>query len=359
MKGESLTSISISPLSSTAKSEAKDQNEKKLKICRFLVQNIQGKGGNTPSDYIIDLSASHHGLFHLVLSVFRILREHSLTEDCYYSHLWSFQFDGSTFQYGWRDHSSNSIHHLDEKDVRILADLKEPLKEGQKGIFSGESAKFNIVLKKIHTKDNAFSESFPKVMPVCNNFSANLLDDFMNDQLKSCAIKLRDEFAAYFNGNNEWRRNRKGGETWILKQPIAKIWSYEECKIMRILLDCNCKFKKAWSNIMMYAFPDRPEAGTSVKWYQLKKEGCLFSNDGKGGIVLAKRLALTSLEAALEKGVPKVGRNPDAKSEDILRKRGIITENMTSFEKRQKVLYFREFCDSDESDSSDFGINAF
>lgn len=76
-------------------------------------------------------------LFDLILKAFEILNKEKLTDDEYYSHLWSIVFDGTKFDYGWRvsPGTDDPINHIDDHYIK-------------QGKFEGESASFDFVVKK-------------------------------------------------------------------------------------------------------------------------------------------------------------------------------------------------------------------
>ena len=92
---------------------------------------------------------------------------------------------------------------------------------------------------------------------------------------------------------------------------------------------------------------DRPEPGTSMKWYALnKKDYFMIERIGNGmtneaRIRLAKRLAKKRMVDFLERGSPKNEPHPDKIYEAKLRKRGIITNDMSESERKRLCVQYR------------------
>lgn len=318
-------------------------------VCRFLIKNLQGGGGHAKAEYRIDLVTSKHGLLDMVVKVFEVLQKEKLTADRYSSHLWSLTLAGTNFENGWRSHHSgpgSKMNHLDEEDIRLLKDLAKPLADGQKGRFSGESAKFDIVVEKavVASIDPTKVKAYPKLTAVKNPVSSKLEADWLsNQQQADCAMK-RAAWIDYYQGDNVWKRDQHDhrSQELVAAKPEHGRWSPDELEIMGLLMKAGCKFKKSWKNILEFALVDRAETSASGQWYKLQKAtyhldyiGRNKSNEQR--ILLAKRLAKSSMETFLENAVPKLGPHPWEKTEAILRKRGWIDDTMSSALKKQKI----------------------
>lgn len=301
------------------------------KVCRFLITNLQGKRGYAKNDYRIDLLHSKHGLYNIAETVFDIMDKEKLTTDFIYSHLWNMTFSKNVYKNGWRRqrrpgsdewNRPATITDIDEGEPRLFSGLDVPLEKGQKGKFSGESASFDYVLESIVDMSAASDKAavaYPHVSKVANKISAKLEDDWLTPSRKSQCNKHRDMWRKFYSGKNSWKQLQRGDRAFTRAKPIAPMWG-EELKIMGLLINADCKFKKSWTNIMQYAFVDRTESACSMRWYQLKKEDYRLEWYGKGKsasekIVLAKRLAKSMMKDQLERK-PKRERHPYANSKE-------------------------------------------
>ncbi len=305
------------------------------KVCRFLITNLQGKRGYAKNDYRIDLLQSKHGLYNIAETVFDIMDKEKLTDDFIYSHLWDMTFNKKVYKNGWRRQMRPGsdewdrpakVTDIDEGEPRLFSGLDAPLEKGHKGKFSGESASFDYVLESIVDMSAAASKdkqpavtSYPHVSKVANKISTKLEDDWLTPSQKSQCNKLAESWLKFYSGNNSWKRARRGDRAFTRAKPVAPMWG-EELKIMGLLINADCKFKKSWTNIMQYAFVDRTESACSMRWYQLKKEDYRLKWYGKGKsaaekILLAKRLAKSMMKNQLERK-PKREPHPYANSEE-------------------------------------------
>jgi hypothetical protein len=359
--------------SSSTKPSASSSDESTV-VCRFRISQLQGSGSNAyaKNDYFVDLDTSQHGLFDLVTSVFIILQQREkLTYDEVYSHLWYMEFNNIKYAYGWRTTNGTSSggygsgsNLLDEQEPRLLNALPFLLEKGQKGSFQGQSASFDMVVEDddLETLLDAAqaATSYPKITAIPNTMSSKLESDFIpsDDQTKQDCHSLAQKWLAYYQGNNEWRLD-SGTRDWVLRQPICPTWSGEECEIMGLLLNSGCKFKKSWTNVLQYAFLDRSEGATSGMWYKLQRESYrreyigrrLPSTDDR--ILLAKRLAKARMLQLLQAGVPDCPPpHPHERTEKVLRKRGMITDDMDEETKKMKLR--RYHADVDILDRDDW-----
>ena len=323
--------------------ESEEVNPNDDKVCRFLITDISAARGYTKTDYRIDLLQSKHGLYDIATTVFEeILDKEKLTDDRIYSHLWSMTFNKKTYNNGWRrqtfpdSNEWNRPAEANEVDVgerRLFSGFDAVLEIGQKGQFSGESASFDYVLESLTDVSSAVpasknkgkeATSYPLVSKVPNSISSKVEDDWLTPAQKSQCTALQETWKRFYKGNNSWKQvKRPGHRAFTRAKPTAPQWG-PELKIMGLLINADCKFKKCWNNILQYAFVDRTEAGCSMRWYQLKKEDYRLQYYGRGmsstaRISLAKRLAKTMMKDQLERKKPKRERHPyaDAREERL------------------------------------------
>ena len=311
-----------------------NNNNNNNKVCRFLITNLQGGYGYANNDYHIDLIQSKHGLYEIVEIVFRILAKEGLTTDSIYSHLWNISFNKKMYKNGWRYqigiwNRPPKDTDIDEGEPRLFSGLETPLQEGQKGKFGGESASFQYVLESMTDVSPASKDSqavtYPHVVKIANTISFQVEDDWVTPSQKLQCNKLRKTWVKFYSGNNSWKQVRDDHtrRAFIRGKPCAPVWQ-DELKIMGLLINADCKFKKSWTNIMQYAFVDRTESACSMRWYQLKKEDYRLKWYGRGKsaaekISLAKRLAKSMMEVKLER-MPKRECHPYANArEKVLR----------------------------------------
>mmetsp|Transcript_21444 Transcript_21444/g.35500 ORF Transcript_21444/g.35500 Transcript_21444/m.35500 type:complete len:386 (-) Transcript_21444:80-1237(-) len=314
-------------------------------VCRFLIQNIQARSEHAKSNYHVDLLVSQHGLFDIVLQVWEILMNESLTQDLYTSHLWSLQFNKVRYSYGWRRCSGATVkNHLDEESIIPLKDLN--VSTGQKGHFNGESASFDFVLVDADYKHPAAAvDEYPKTTALAASFTSDLSNDWIhsNAGLEQAALEFRKNYKEYIQGDqNEWRHDRQTYE-FVLCKPESPRWTHEEETIMGLLLRAGCKFVKSWKSVLQYTLVHRAQTAASGQWYKLQREAYRLEYIGRNldteaRMVLAKRLAKSHLESALEQGVPPTSPpHPFIKTEEVCRKRGLIDDGMSPETKRHKL----------------------
>jgi len=315
------------------------------KVCRFIITKLQGGKGYAKNDFRIDLLQSKHGLYDIAETVFDILGKEKLTHDMIYSHLWGLSFNNKSYKNGWRHQHYTSgewdrpatSRDIDYGEPRLFSGLEVPLEEGQKGKFGGESASFDFELESITDIDMTTAATataaaaaaaatataaskedvtyYPHVSKVVSQISTKVEDDWVTPTQKSQCIKLRNKWVKFYSGKNGWKEMRHGGDrSFTRAKPSSPTWSRGEMKIMGLLLNSDCKFKKCWTNIMQYAFVNRTESACSMKWYQLKKEDYRLQYIGSGlsdteRISLAKRLAKSMMKVQLETK-PKRERHP-------------------------------------------------
>jgi hypothetical protein len=381
-KQQTSSSNNAADSSSTNKPSSSSSDESTV-VCRFRISQLRvpGSSAYAKNDYFVDLVKSQHGLLDLVTSVFVILQQREkLTSDQFYSHLWYMKFNNIKYAYGWRTTNGTSSggdvtvsNHLDEQEPRLLNALPFLLEKGQKGSFHGESANFDMVVEDaaLETLLDAAqaASSYPKITAIPNTMSSKLESDFIpsDDQTKQECHSLAQKWLAYYQGNNEWRRDRDTCE-WVLRQPIRPAWGAEECQIMGLLLNSGCKFKKSWTNVLRYAFLDRSEGATSGEWYKLQKESYRRDHIGRSlpskeeRILLAKRLAKARMLKLLQAGVPDgPPPHPHERTEKVLRKRGMITDDMDEVTKKMKLRMYHGDVDMLDSDyeSDDDGVRIY
>ena len=208
--------------------------KQKLTVCRFFITKLEAREGFAKSDYTIDLIIEKHGLYDLVSTVFEILHHENLTDDRLTSHLWGIDFDGLRYKYGWRDSRflGDSIKDwnrppnktdIDHGERRIFASLANPLKDGQKGRFSGESAEFNVVVEcaSVETiEDDAIDiqiahpfyreqtksslPSYPKFVKIETKVSGAVMNDWIDRDTMVRCDQLRLAWSDYFHSENDW-----------------------------------------------------------------------------------------------------------------------------------------------------------
>lgn len=226
-----------------------------LTVTRFLIQNLEGGRGFANTDYHIDLIYEIHGLYDLVSVVYDLLLKEKLTYDRVTSHLWNISFAGVTYRNGWRrycpygnefDRPANETD-IDEGEPRMLSVLPTTLEKGQKGVCSGESAKFDIVVectslekldeKKISVniaspwpltdaeeeekkKKSSLRPQYPKVNPVALHISASIEDDWITNSEKARCITIGSAWDKYYTTESSWKRDRRTG-AWLKSKPCS------------------------------------------------------------------------------------------------------------------------------------------
>ena len=389
---ESLTHIVESEATAPPTNGAKSND--KLTVSRFLIQNIQGGRGYATADYSIEFIREKHGLYDLVSAVFGIMWKEKLTQDDIYSHLWNVTFEGTTCSVlacfanpveGTYDRSPTS-GDIDEGESRIFSSLAVPLAKGQKGSFSGSSANFDFVVddaavgevdesdivvtlyspwggvqkseddKDKEKKDDKNASSltmtnYPKCKKVASQLSGSMDSDWIaSTETKTKCLRLSNAWFEFFQGLNSWKRDRRT-LGWLPTKPQSPPWNVDEITIIGLLLNSDSKFKKSWTNILQYAFLNRTESATSMKWYLLKgKESYRIEHYGRGmtnenRIKLAKRLARKNMLGLFDIGTPKKDPHPNARLESQLRKHGIIDDGTDDFERKRLCVQYRGIFD--------------
>ena len=161
---------------------------------------------------------------------------------------------------------------MDWGERRMLSELYVRL--GQEGRKSGESLAFDLkvldVSKTVSSKDvlvnipqcilfsdDRFEQcgggkkgdtnvTYPKVAKVAMSISGTLSEDWIDDATKAQSGQLRNVWIRYNSGMNGWKRNRTTGD-WLPCKPISPNWGQgDEFKIIGLLINSGCTFKKSW-----------------------------------------------------------------------------------------------------------------
>lgn len=253
--------------------DANTNEDEEYTVCRFEVQNLKARGNHANNDYSVSMLVGKHGLFDLVLKVFEILHDGNLTEDEYYDHLWSINFNGHTYYYGWRGFRGSAVDdglvptptsHIDGREIRPLHDLG--LEEGQMGDFMGESAYFEFVVKEIGGVPEQ-GVQYPVYSAIPPLFSSLLSDDWISDDQITECLDARDDWQDYYNG---WDYATTVDGHYC--HPRAPYWRDFEEELLGLLINAGHKFAKCWKNVLQYAFVDRTKSATSQRWLKLQKE---------------------------------------------------------------------------------------
>ena len=323
-------------------------------VCRFLISQLRAGTNLSDCDYYVDLVLHKHSLYDIVVQVFEEIWSKKLTSESMHRHLWSFKWIGRVYVNGWRDaprwsqdEMGASGNHIDEKEPRLLANLG--LEAGQRGRFEGQSALFSVTLIEMNGVIASSIDSYPQTTPVPQNFTNKLDADWLSDEEKQQCEVLIEKWCEYFNGDNAWRRKRdydREGPRYELKKPAFPEWRPEEVLLMGLLINADCKFKKSWSSILQFAFPDRRETACSGMFYKLKgNQNYRVAGFGQGLasselVLQAKTMAKGRMREFLASGPPKIGPNPEVEAERALRKRGIIDDDTDPDVKRSRILEF-------------------
>lgn len=196
---------------------------------------------------------------------------------------------------------------------------------------------------------------YPKTAKLAIQVSGSVANDWIGTEDAGPCIQLRHAWSTYYAGENSWKRDRRTYD-WIVGKPLSPPWNGNEMEIMGLLLNSDCKFKKSWNHILQYAFVDRSESATSMKWYQLKgKCSYMIEYHGRGmtnqaRIQLAKRLAKKHMTNSLDRGCPVKDLHPNANLEQQLRKRGMINDDTDASERKRLCAMYRDYHDSEWDD---------
>jgi len=254
-------------------------------------------------------------------------------------------------------------YDLDKGERRLLDSLEKPIVNGERGVCSGESARFDFVVEnadmKVKVDPIDYSPVYTRITPVPIQLSTRVEDDWISSDKKSRSIELRSRWWSYIQGKNSWKRDRRTLE-WIASKPLSSCWGGDEINIIGLLINAGMKFKKSWTNIMQFAFVDRAETATSGQWYKLKKEQYRIEYTGRGltsgeRIRLAKRLSKSLLRRHFDHGAPKKEPHPWKRTEDALRKRNKIDDTTSVEEKKRLCAMYRDAYGGSDSEESLWG----
>ncbi|CAJ1913445.1 unnamed protein product [Cylindrotheca closterium] len=275
------------------------------RVCKFLVQNLKASGDRYASnEYSVSLLVGKNSLYDFVLKVFEILHEARLTDDDYYSHLWSIVFDGTEYHNGWRACPpclGAPGRLIDEQDVRPLDDLG--LQVGRRGKFKGQSAIFDFTVKEIDGVPEQDAQ-YPKHSAIQITFSSALSDDWISEAKKKACLKARDDWYNYYNDSSASSKYKQEiRETIVIVncKPLAPEWTREEIELLGLLMNAGHKFGKSWKMILQYGIVRRSQSASSYQWYKLQKETFKTEWIGRGKtavemMLLVKRLAKARVE---------------------------------------------------------------
>jgi len=328
----SADSTSTKPVSAAANKNQDDDRSTLLRqqtVCRFLVTNINSERRST-INLTVDLLVERDGLLDLAQTVFEAgLKKHG---KCKYSSLkrllWDLSFGGLNYKNGWLREpyldGPAAPRYIDKQDRRILQQLKRPLKVGMSGHFSCNHAmctsSFDFQVQSLQdvtstsTSDDD-QEAHPiAVTEIKLNFNNKLECDFLSDAEQQTAFHLRQQYEAYFAGDNEWRLDPRTPEyIHTPRKPLRAPWRDEEIELFVMLQHAGSKFKKSWNAILQFGLIDRTENASSCQWYKVLKDPYGFMTRGLSkdqAMAAAKVLAKTRLDRFATKPVPELGPFP-------------------------------------------------
>lgn len=117
--------------------------------------------------------------------------------------------------------------------------------------------------------DTPAGVTYPRVETVTLDLNAVVDSNFLSDELKQAAMRLRAQYATYYAGNNGWKQDPRTG-AYSARKALAPDWGIQEIEIVSLLINADTKFKKSWNEILQYALVDRPETASSGYWYKLR-----------------------------------------------------------------------------------------
>lgn len=294
--------------STESSKENAENSSSKIKVCRLRIHDVESKG-KYGKDCFLSLLVEQHGLYDLVEAMFQNQLHELSGGDSINSHLWKVKLGANAYDSDLLLPEFGSVV-CNEDNPRLLQTFH--LKKGLKGSFRGESGKFKFFVDDV--SESVEPGLYPKYQVIETlAITANVDSSYISNEEKEQALIRRKEYHDFYNGMNDWKRDRdlaECKEVYIPAKPVSPEWNHKENTVIGLFLKGGWKFKKSWTHGLQYALLHRAESATSGRWYQLRKERSYYIEYVGNGmsqdemIIQAKKLCKSMMQATLAKESP-------------------------------------------------------